>query len=141
MSEILQLLLETVIKVLLPVALGYLVVFINAKIKEAKASTYAADIATAAALIYQLVLAAEQNGLIEAIKNEGAEKKRYVLDLAEKHKDCFFMAYTNSTLITDAVSARLRRVPASAPTRAASKPYSMAVTPSSVPATLKSMSP
>jgi MoaA/NifB/PqqE/SkfB family radical SAM enzyme len=30
-----------------------------------------------------------------------------VLDLVEKHKDCFFLAYTNSTLITDAVSARL----------------------------------
>lgn len=100
MSEILQLLLETVIKVLLPVALSYLVVFINAKIKEAKASTYAADIATAAALIYQLVLAAEQNGLIEAIKNEGVEKKKYVLDLAEKE-----LAKHNISLDLDVIDA------------------------------------
>lgn len=30
-----------------------------------------------------------------------------ILDLIEKHSDCFFMAYTNGTLITDEISKRL----------------------------------
>ena len=32
-----------------------------------------------------------------------------LLDLAEKHSDCFFMMYTNSTLINDAVAERIAR--------------------------------
>lgn len=32
---------------------------------------------------------------------------RGVLDLAQKHSDCFFMMYTNGTLITDELAARL----------------------------------
>lgn len=32
-----------------------------------------------------------------------------IVDLIEKHSDCFFMAYTNGTLITDEISQRLSR--------------------------------
>lgn len=38
-----------------------------------------------------------------AYRSEG----KGILDLIEKHSDCFFMAYTNSTLITDEISQRL----------------------------------
>ena len=30
-----------------------------------------------------------------------------ILDIAEKHPDCFFLMYTNGTLIDDKVAARL----------------------------------
>jgi MoaA/NifB/PqqE/SkfB family radical SAM enzyme len=33
-----------------------------------------------------------------------------ILDLAEKHNDCFFLMYTNGTLINDEVAARLGRM-------------------------------
>jgi MoaA/NifB/PqqE/SkfB family radical SAM enzyme len=33
-----------------------------------------------------------------------------VLDMAEKHKDCYFLMYTNGTLITDEVTGRLSRM-------------------------------
>ncbi len=40
-----------------------------------------------------------------AYRSEGKD----LIDLIEKHPDCFFMAYTNSTLITDAISQRLSK--------------------------------
>ncbi len=40
-----------------------------------------------------------------AYRSEG----KGILDLVEKHPDCFFMAYTNSTLITEEISERLAR--------------------------------
>jgi MoaA/NifB/PqqE/SkfB family radical SAM enzyme len=46
----------------------------------------------------------------------GGEPLRYedegkgVLDLAEGHPDCFFVMYTNGTLVTDAVARRLGRI-------------------------------
>jgi MoaA/NifB/PqqE/SkfB family radical SAM enzyme len=40
-----------------------------------------------------------------AYRSEG----KGILDLIEKHKDCFFMAYTNSTLITREMSQRMAR--------------------------------
>lgn len=72
-----------VIGILLPIALGKLVGFLNQKTAEAKTSDNYAQMKLAADIVYQLVLAAEQNGLIGALKNEGLEKKRYVLARAE----------------------------------------------------------
>lgn len=40
-----------------------------------------------------------------AYRSEG----KGIIDLVEKHPDCFFMAYTNSTLITDEISQRLSK--------------------------------
>ncbi len=37
------------------------------------------------------------------------DRGRDVLDLAEKHGDCFFMMYTNGTLITDKMARRIAR--------------------------------
>lgn len=82
-SGLIQSVLMTVIQVLLPVVLGYIVVWINAKVKEAKAKLSESQLTLATGLIYQLVLAAEQNGLIGAIEDIGTEKKQYVLMLAD----------------------------------------------------------
>jgi MoaA/NifB/PqqE/SkfB family radical SAM enzyme len=40
-----------------------------------------------------------------AYRSEG----KGIIDLIEKHPDCFFMAYTNSTLITEEISQRLSK--------------------------------
>lgn len=41
-----------------------------------------------------------------AYRSEG----KTILDIFEKHSDCFFMVYTNSTLITDEISKQLSRI-------------------------------
>ncbi len=41
-----------------------------------------------------------------AYRSEG----KSLLDMAEKHPDCFFLTYTNGTLIDDALAARLARL-------------------------------
>ncbi len=82
-GPIIQSLLITLIQVLLPIALAALVAFINARIKEVRASKDGVQFDTAVAIIERLVLAAEQNGMIGAIENAAEAKKKYVLDLAE----------------------------------------------------------
>ncbi len=88
-GSLLQLALETLIKVLLPVIMGYIVVWINQKISESKSKTRSTNMTYVIDLVYRLVLAAEQNGMIGAIKNAGEEKKKFVLAQAqaelEKH--------------------------------------------------------
>ncbi len=83
LGPVLQSLLVTLIEVLLPIALGALVAFINVKIKEAHASKYGYQLDTAISIIERLVLAAEQNGMIGAIEDAAEAKKKYVLDMAE----------------------------------------------------------
>lgn len=82
-STILQTALVTIIQVLLPVVLVFIVTWINLKIKEIKGQMNQADLEFAGALVRQLVLAAEQNGLTGALEAVGAEKKKYVIALAE----------------------------------------------------------
>jgi LL-H family phage holin len=79
MDEILQALLMTIIQVLVPVVLGAIIAFIRVKIKEVTAQVDQDQLAFAAELARQFVLAAEQNGLSGAIKNEGSEKKAWAL--------------------------------------------------------------
>lgn len=82
-STILTSIAVTLIEVLLPVILGMLVGFINEKIKEVKASRYAAQFEQAEALIFRLVMAAEQNGVRGALEAEGKAKKAFVIEKAE----------------------------------------------------------
>ncbi len=82
-SSLLQFAIETLIKVLLPVVLGYIVVWLNQKINEAKSKTRSTEMTYVIDLVYRLVLAAEQNGMIGAIENAGDEKKKFVLAQAE----------------------------------------------------------
>ena len=83
-GPILQAALVTIIQVLVPVALGFLVHFINQKVKEVKSNVDANQLAFAVDLVQQLVAAAEQSGLTGALEAAGTAKKQYVLDQAQK---------------------------------------------------------
>lgn len=78
-SSILQTILEVLITIGLPILLKFLVDWLRAKIAEAKSSMSQEQLLFAQALASSLVLAAEQNGLREALKNEGEAKKRWVM--------------------------------------------------------------
>ncbi len=82
-SHLLQLALEIIITVLLPIVLKVLIDFLNAKIREVKANKDLVAFQTAVNIIRQLVQAAEMNGLSGAIENLGKEKKKWVIDMAE----------------------------------------------------------
>ncbi len=62
MNKILETVLIMIIQILLPVTLGYVVIWINAKIKEVKAKMSTEELNTTITIINQLVLAAEQSG-------------------------------------------------------------------------------
>ena len=80
-SPIIQGTLMLLIQLLLPVLLGYAVVWVNAQIKATKAKMSADQIALVRSLVASFVLAAEQSGLAGTIRNIGSEKKAYVLAL------------------------------------------------------------
>ena len=83
LGKLVQLSLEVVITVLLPILFKVLVKFLNEKQAEARASKDFAMFETVVAIVRQLVQAAEMNGLTGAIENIGREKKRWVIDMAE----------------------------------------------------------
>ena len=83
-GPIIQAALVTIIQVLLPVALGFLVAYINHKIKEVKSQVSATNLAFATNLVRELVRAAEQSGLTGALEKASQAKKQYVLDQAQK---------------------------------------------------------
>jgi hypothetical protein len=76
--------LQIAIQVLLPIALAAAVKWINTKSAEAKISKDAATYKMVSGLVYQLVLAAEQNGMIGALKNDGLAKKQFVIGRLEE---------------------------------------------------------
>ena len=82
-GQLIQLALEVVITVLLPLLFKELVKFLNEKQAEARASKEFAVFETVVSLVRQLVQAAEMNGLSGAIENIGREKKKWVIDMAE----------------------------------------------------------
>jgi hypothetical protein len=80
---VLQKILMIIIEMCLPIALAQLVAWLNARSAEARAMAHKHNLDTAMGLVYQFVLAAEQCGITGAILNEGAEKKKFVLNLVE----------------------------------------------------------
>lgn len=111
-SELLQKSLEVAIQVLLPVVLGFLVVFIRAKIAEVKSKIPQEQMQFASALAKMLVLAAEQNGLIGALEDVGEEKKRWVmgmLDQALKERGIVLDLETLSAMIEAAVHEAFKK--------------------------------
>jgi LL-H family phage holin len=81
LSTLLQVLLETIITVALPIVLTHLVLWINSQIKNTRAQMSKEQLALTEMLVKQFVRAAEQSGLSGQIKAAGAEKKAYVLAL------------------------------------------------------------
>jgi len=83
LSPVFQAFLTSILEILLPIALGYAVILINAKIKQAKAALTSEQLSVASHIIRTMVLAAEQSGLSGKIVNEGAAKKQMVISMAE----------------------------------------------------------
>ena len=76
--------LTILIEMLLPVVLYAGVKWLNQHAKEVAARIDKQQLETARFIIQRLVLAAEQNGLVDGLKKVGAEKKAYVLTMAEQ---------------------------------------------------------
>ncbi len=97
-NSILQLVLETLITVLVPILVGYLVKFIDAKIKELHSFVERENLWYVYDVVKQLVYAAEQSGLAGLIAAEGAAKKEYVLKKAQEYLDAKGIKVNVSTL-------------------------------------------
>jgi len=84
LNAFLQPLLITLIQVLAPILISLLIAWVKKQFDLAKARIPAEQLAFAAVLIRQLVLAAEQSGLSGALENEGKAKKEWVLGRVEQ---------------------------------------------------------
>ena len=78
-SSTIQTGLEMAIQILLPVALGFVVIFIKQQISAIKSKLDQENLATAEAFVKAFVLAAEQSSLTGKLNNVGEEKKAWVL--------------------------------------------------------------
>jgi len=78
-SPILQNVIETVISLLLPVILGFVVVWLRGLIAQGKAKLTAEQLAMAQAFVAAFVKAAEQSGLTGQLANVGEAKKQWVI--------------------------------------------------------------
>lgn len=81
LSSLLQLLLETIIAIVLPIVLTRLVIWINAQIVATRSQISKEQLILVETLIKQFVRAAEQSGLTGQVRAAGAEKKAFVLAL------------------------------------------------------------
>lgn len=81
LSTLLQVALETIIVVALPIVLTQLVTWINAQVANTRSKMSKEQLELVYLLVNQFVRAAEQSGLAGQIKAAGAEKKAYVLAL------------------------------------------------------------
>lgn len=79
LSSLIQTTLVVAIQVLVPVLLGFAVMWVKQQIERTKANMTQEQVDFVTSLARTYVLAAEQNGLAEAIANEGAAKKEWVL--------------------------------------------------------------
>ena len=82
-SVMLQLLLETMITVFVPLIAAFGIQFFRAKIAQVRGQIPADQLALADQVITQFVKAAEQTGLTDELMREGSAKKAMVLQLAE----------------------------------------------------------
>jgi hypothetical protein len=83
LDNLFQLALEITLTVCLPIALTALLRWAAVKVAEVKAAVSNEQLTYVTTLIGQLVMAAEQTGWVDAAKALGAEKKKYVIQLAE----------------------------------------------------------
>ena len=78
-GSILQPMLVTLIQVLTPIIMAFIVLFLNKKLEETRGLIDAEKLAVAQELITRFVQAAQQSGLQGFIANEGSEKKNAVI--------------------------------------------------------------
>lgn len=83
-GDLIQPALATIIQVLLPVVLGYLVLWFNRATAKLKAEISNEQLAVLESLAAQFVLAAEQSGLTNTIEDLGEAKKAMVIDLLQE---------------------------------------------------------
>ena len=82
-GEVLQPVLIVVIQTLLPIIMGFVVLFLNGKLREVRLRIDAQKLAVAEEVITRFVLAAEQSGLIGYISGLGKDKKQWVIEMAK----------------------------------------------------------
>lgn len=86
-AHLIQILLEGLITLILPVLFAWIIKVINAHIQELNSRKDNQDLRTVVTLVRQFVLAAEQSGLAGHLENIGKAKKQYVLDLIQAELD------------------------------------------------------
>jgi len=86
-GDLIQPLLETVLGIVLPIALTALALWVKQLITKAKAEIAEADLGWLLILAEQFVIAAEQAGVTGMIEDLGSEKKAMVLGLLQKAAD------------------------------------------------------
>lgn len=86
-SDLVQPILETVLSIVLPIALSALALWVKQLITKAKAEIAEANLGWLLILAEQFVVAAEQAGVTGMIEDIGSEKKAMVLGLLQKAAD------------------------------------------------------
>lgn len=82
-GEVIQLVLQIIISVLLPLFLAFAIGAVRTWWAKIKAQIPAEQYAFAFSIVSQLVLAAEQSGLAGIISNESKAKKKWVIERVE----------------------------------------------------------
>ena len=83
-GDMIQPLLETILNIVLPIALSAAALWIRQMIVKAKVEIEAANLAWLLILAEQFVVAAEQAGVTGMLEDLGSEKKAYVLGLLQQ---------------------------------------------------------
>lgn len=105
LGAVIQTILVIAIQMLLPVVLGFSVVWIKAQWEKVKLQIGVEEYAFAESLVRQFVLAAEQAGLIGMITDAGEEKKKMVIAMLEAE-----LAKHNIALDVDVIDALIESI-------------------------------
>lgn len=86
-GTVFQQVLEMAIQILLPVILGFVVVWLRGQIQVQKNKLSTEQLAMAEAFVTSFVFAAQQSGLTDQISNAGEAKKAWVLEQVQAALD------------------------------------------------------
>ena len=108
-GELIQVVLEAVLALLLPVLVGYAVVWLRAKQKEIMAGLTDKQRWMLENAVDMAVKAAEQSGLAGHIGNAMGEKKRFAIDVAERYLVSMGLGGLDLDPLADMIEAEVYR--------------------------------
>lgn len=108
-GELIQVILETVLAIALPILIGYAVMWLRAKQKEIMAGLTTEQRYMLENAVDMAVRAAKQSGLAGYIKNEGRIKKRFAIDAAERYLRSMGLGGLDLDVLSDMIEAEVYR--------------------------------
>jgi len=108
-GELIQVILETVLALLLPILIGCAVTWLRARQKEIMAGLTDSQRWMLTEAVEVAVKAAEQSGLAGHIENLAGEKKRFAIDAAERYLLSAGLGSVDLGVLADMIEAEVYR--------------------------------